>query len=562
MMFGIFHSPRFCSARFKGWSWAGLGNVWVLILALSLLSVAGLVESSMTTGSYTGNGSSQSITTLGFTPEIVIIKGNTNKRAVMRTDTMTDGTNNTKDLVSMSGLQANCITSLVLNGFTVGSDLRVNQSGNSYYWVAFNAEGSDAETGTYTGNGSSPRDITTGFTPMYVIVLPEAAAYAVQRSQTMPTGYTFGTSAGASNSITSLGTNKFTVGSTLNTTDVTYHYVAFKPVSGKMTLGLYLGNGQDNRQISGMGFQPIYVIIKCNDNKTAHRPSSLTGDKYLAFDTSSFLSNGIQALLTDGFEVGTSTTVNQDFQLCHYVAFGESYTAVKLTSLNATGLPDRVLVEWETDTEIDTVGFNVLRSETPEEPGPWVRLNQSLIPSLGSSWEGASYTFQDEERNPGTVFWYCVEEVNTGGGTVRYPAQLVWDDGLADADGDGMPDLWEQRLGIDTGSEADADGDADGDGATNLEEYLAGTSPVDAEDCPRLRIQRREESGLPALIWPGRPGRMYRLTSADSVAELLSGSGRLDCVIPGTSSRRMELKGVPGEGERARFYRLIISPPQ
>lgn len=53
-----------------------------------------------------------------------------------------------------------------------------------------------------------------------------------------------------------------------------------------------------------------------------------------------------------------------------------------------------------------------------------------------------------------------------------------------DTDGDGMPDDYEKKHGLDPADSADANGDADGDGFTNLEEFEAGTSPSDPASHP------------------------------------------------------------------------------
>ncbi|HUV66453.1 MAG TPA: hypothetical protein VMW24_21365 [Sedimentisphaerales bacterium] len=47
-----------------------------------------------------------------------------------------------------------------------------------------------------------------------------------------------------------------------------------------------------------------------------------------------------------------------------------------------------------------------------------------------------------------------------------------------DTDGDGMPDEWERRYGLNPGDASDTSKDEDGDGYTNIEEYLNGTDPT------------------------------------------------------------------------------------
>jgi hypothetical protein len=47
----------------------------------------------------------------------------------------------------------------------------------------------------------------------------------------------------------------------------------------------------------------------------------------------------------------------------------------------------------------------------------------------------------------------------------------------ADADGDGMPDDWETKNGLNPFHSLDAAGDLNGDGYTNIEEFLNGRDP-------------------------------------------------------------------------------------
>lgn len=56
-----------------------------------------------------------------------------------------------------------------------------------------------------------------------------------------------------------------------------------------------------------------------------------------------------------------------------------------------------------------------------------------------------------------------------------------------DTDGDGMPDAWEERYGLNPRDPTDAGLDKDNDGFSNLQEYLAGTDPTDPNSNPRFQ---------------------------------------------------------------------------
>ena len=55
---------------------------------------------------------------------------------------------------------------------------------------------------------------------------------------------------------------------------------------------------------------------------------------------------------------------------------------------------------------------------------------------------------------------------------------------VLDADGDGLPDEWEKKFGLNPSDAGDAALDKDGDGFTNLEECQAKTDPTDPKDHP------------------------------------------------------------------------------
>jgi hypothetical protein len=76
-----------------------------------------------------------------------------------------------------------------------------------------------------------------------------------------------------------------------------------------------------------------------------------------------------------------------------------------------------VAVEWSTASELNTVGFNLYRSEDPK--GKFQIINSKLIPSSSDALTGGSYSYRDTSVQAGHTYYYLLEDVDASGDTNR-----------------------------------------------------------------------------------------------------------------------------------------------
>jgi len=103
-----------------------------------------------------------------------------------------------------------------------------------------------------------------------------------------------------------------------------------------------------------------------------------------------------------------------------YAAHLESGYPFEMTSLSVGEARDEhggLLIDWETATEQQLVGFNVLRQR--EAGGPIVTVNPIWVPALGGPNQPTSYRFLDRTADPSVSYVYHIQAITRTGLTAR-----------------------------------------------------------------------------------------------------------------------------------------------
>jgi len=125
--------------------------------------------------------------------------------------------------------------------------------------------------------------------------------------------------------------------------------------------------------------------------------------------------------------------------------------------------------------------------------------------------------------------------------------------GGPDTDADGMDDEWELTY-FDT-LEHDGSSDSDNDGWSDLEEYRAGTNPVNSNSVLRVMSASHVVGDTVVIVWNSEPGRRYRIQYKREVTAPIW--TELPGVITATGNTSTTTDTTVA-GEPRRFYRVAL----
>ena len=317
---------------------------------------------------YTGTGSTQSITGVGFQPDFTWIKNRSTTHDNILTDAVRGVTKEIRSNVTdAEATDSNGLTAFGTDGFTVGSKQNLNKSGSdivSWNWKAGGGQGSSNTDGsinttytsanttagfsisTYTGTGSNATvGHGLGVAPKFIMVKKRSGAvsWAVQtstgagyemnlnnnESQTSTSNYWNSTE--PTSSVFSIGTNGI-----VNESGATYVAYCFAEKKGYSKFGSYEGNGNADGTFIYTGFKPAWVMVKRSDssnnwviydNKRANSFNEIThvllANESVAEATSTsdddcdFLSNGVKMRCSNNGSNGSGASYI-------YMAFAEN----------------------------------------------------------------------------------------------------------------------------------------------------------------------------------------------------------------------------------------------
>ena len=310
---------------------------------------------------YSGTGSTQNITGVGFQPDLTWVKSRTSAEAHVLRDVVRG---NFRLNTASTGAETDATSSIsgfVSDGFTVATADAVNNASQTYAswsWLASNTTASNTDgsiTSTvsanttsgfsivsYTGNGTSGATVGHGISTPDVIIAKSRSGvhnwYVYHKSNGV--GYGKLNLSDAFNSATDVFTvaptsSVFTISADTSINNSGDNFIAycFAEKKGFSKFGSYIGNGNADGAFVYTGFKPAFIMIKGSslssdwniwDNK---RPDYNVVNRSLEphqSDAETVSAGRDIDILSNGFKArGTSSSMNSSGATYIYMAFAE-----------------------------------------------------------------------------------------------------------------------------------------------------------------------------------------------------------------------------------------------
>ena len=153
----------------------------------------------------------------------------------------------------------------------------------------------------------------------------------------------------------------------------------------------------------------------------------------------------------------------------------------------------------------------------------------------------------------------------------NYAAKVMFVDyaQVADTDGDGLADLWEdEHFGDNNGSTTPADlavsdgtGDVDGDGTSDLAEFRLGLIPSDPNSTLTVDVSPGPAADSVELSWPSQEGLQFEIYFTDDLSLPLANWGKIPITDDdGDGAPTHEWTDADAASHPRRFYRVGLLP--
>jgi beta-glucosidase len=287
---------------------------------------------------------------------------------------------------------------------------------------------------------------------------------------------------------------------------------------------------------------PFWIMLVRTGNVFTgfHSPNGYTWTQ-----TGSPITNVMSASVFVGLALSAHNT-NQ-LNTSHFDGFSVSVPGLNApANLTATVLSETQATLGWIDTSSNETSYAVERSS--DVANTWTILTATLPPH--------STNYIDATLTPLTTNVYRVRVLNGGLASAYSPlAVAVTPAGV----GDGIPGSWRLQFfgnGLGTNSQSCATCDPDSDHFNNLQEYLAGTSPLDSTSYLRIKSVAVTNAAV-TITFTSAIARYYDLQRADN----LNGGPWTNVAtnFPGTGAD-LQITDPAGASQTKHFYRLVARP--